>query len=108
MKKTLADLRAGVALGYIGGGALLAINLVMLKYPEWVGFPPGPSRSGLFPLRGFLVVDLLGPTFMFLHERGRDRSVPGSPSLREGYQRLRHTLARIRTFPNSRSFSLPF
>ena len=29
----------GWALGYIGGGLLLAINLVMLKYPEWIGSP---------------------------------------------------------------------
>ena len=35
------DFGPGVGIGYIGGGALLAINLIMLKYPGWLGFPEG-------------------------------------------------------------------
>ena len=62
----------GWALGYIGGGALLAINLVMLKYPEWIGFP-----AGYFTVQDcFLSVALWWlifsvPTFLFLKERGQ-------------------------------------
>jgi len=99
----------GWALGYIGGGALLAINLVMLKHPEWVGFPAGAfTVQDCFLSVAFWWLIFSVPTFLFLHERGRDRSVPGSPSLREGYQRLRHTLARIRTFRELTKFLIAF
>src|SRR3982751_5894946 len=30
---------AGYALGYLGGGVLLAINIVMMSRPEWFGLP---------------------------------------------------------------------
>jgi MFS transporter, UMF1 family len=29
----------GWAWGYIGGGLLLAVNLIMLRFPQWIGFP---------------------------------------------------------------------
>ena len=99
----------GWALGYIGGGALLAINLIMLKYPEWVGFPVGAftvQDCFLSVALWWLIFSI--PTFLFLGERGQDRPVSGRPSLREGYQRLRHTLARIRTFRELTKFLIAF
>jgi MFS transporter, UMF1 family len=30
---------AGYALGYLGGGLILAINLLWISYPQWFGFP---------------------------------------------------------------------
>ncbi|MDD5088054.1 MAG: MFS transporter, partial [bacterium] len=30
----------GWAWGYIGGGLLLGLNLIMLRYPHWLGLPP--------------------------------------------------------------------
>jgi len=36
---------AGYALGYIGGGILLALNLAWIQYPEWFGLPSGPDLS---------------------------------------------------------------
>ncbi len=36
---------AGYALGYIGGGALLALNLAWIQKPEWFGLPSGPDLS---------------------------------------------------------------
>jgi len=42
----------GWALGYIGGGTLLAINLIMLKYPGWLGRQRDFHCSRLFPLGG--------------------------------------------------------
>lgn len=34
---------AGYALGYIGGGLLLALNLAWIQNPEWFGLPSGPA-----------------------------------------------------------------
>ena len=36
---------AGYALGYIGGGVLLAFNLAWIQKPEWFGLPAGPVLS---------------------------------------------------------------
>jgi len=36
---------AGYALGYIGGGLLLALNLAWIKKPEWFGLPSGDNLS---------------------------------------------------------------
>jgi len=90
----------GWALGYIGGGMLLAINLVMLKYPGILGF-----REGSFTVQDcFLSVSLWWflfslPTFFLLKERAqRVPLAPGKSYFKEGYLRLRHTLRRIRTF----------
>jgi len=36
---------AGYAVGYIGGGLLLALNLAWILKPEWFGLPNGPALS---------------------------------------------------------------
>ena len=36
---------AGYAVGYIGGGLLLALNLAWILKPEWFGLPSGPALS---------------------------------------------------------------
>lgn len=96
----------GWALGYIGGGALLAINLVMLKYPAVLGF-----QEGTFTVQDcFLSVSLWWflfslPTFLFLKERAE--KIPlgsGKSYFKEGYLRLRHTFGRIRTFKELTKF----
>jgi UMF1 family MFS transporter len=37
---------AGYALGYVGGGILLALNLAWIQKPGWFGLPAGPEVSG--------------------------------------------------------------
>src|SRR6185437_14406251 len=34
---------AGYALGYVGGGILLALNLAWIQKPAWFGLPAGPG-----------------------------------------------------------------
>lgn len=36
---------AGYALGYVGGGLLLALNLAWIMKPEWFGLPSGPNLA---------------------------------------------------------------
>ena len=36
---------AGYALGYVGGGVLLALNLLWIQRPDWFGLPAGPGLS---------------------------------------------------------------
>lgn len=45
---------AAYAMGYIGGGLLLVVNLLWIQKPEWFGFPHGPgltSAQATFPAR---------------------------------------------------------
>ena len=45
---------AGYAMGYIGGGLLLALNLAWIQKPAWFGLPAGPNISpslGTLPVR---------------------------------------------------------
>ena len=62
----------GWALGYVGGGTLLAINLIMLKYPEWLGFPSGYfTVQDCFLIVAFWWLIFSLPTFFFLRERAK-------------------------------------
>src|SRR5512135_134762 len=100
----------GWALGYIGGGALLAINLIMLKYPERIGFPAGTfSVQDCFVSVAFWWLIFSLPTFLLLKERAKRTDSPLEKShLREGYRRLRHTFRRMKTFRELTKFLVAF
>ncbi|MEW6377754.1 MAG: MFS transporter [Thermodesulfobacteriota bacterium] len=100
----------GWALGYFGGGALLAINLIMLKYPEWLGFPVGyfTVQDCFFSVALWWLIFSL-PTFLLLQERAQ--KVPLSSErgyFREGYRRLQHTFGRIKTFRELTKFLVAY
>jgi UMF1 family MFS transporter len=98
----------GWALGYIGGGALLAINLIMLKYPEWLGFPTGyfTVQDCFFSVAIWWFFFSL-PTFLLLRERAQ-KSSSEEGYFKEGYQRLRQTFGRIKTFRELAKFLIAF
>ncbi len=101
----------GWALGYIGGGALLAINLIMLKYPESIGFPKGLFYGpGLFSLCGRLVADLFGSHFSLFDARGRRGSVifQGGLLSRRVTAGSGQTFSRIKTFRELTKFLIAF
>ncbi|MCP1727966.1 UMF1 family MFS transporter [Natronospira proteinivora] len=86
----------GWGLGYIGGLIATAFTLVVLGEVaadnfdrlRWVG----PFAAGFFLLAAI-------PTFLWLRERGRRRTVPvGSSYVRAGFQRLRDTYQQLRQF----------
>ncbi len=100
----------GWALGYIGGGLLLAINLIMLQYPELLGF-----STGYFTVQGcFLSVALWwlifsSPTFFFLKERAYGKVPPSEGGyFRVGYRRLQHTFSRIKSFRELTKFLVAY
>jgi UMF1 family MFS transporter len=100
----------GWALGYIGGGALLAINLIMLKYPGWLGFPAEYfTVQDCFLSVAFWWLIFSLPTFLLLRERVQ-KTLPsfGKSYFAEGYRRLRHTFRRIRTFRELTKFLVAY
>jgi UMF1 family MFS transporter len=99
----------GWALGYIGGGALLTLNLLMLKYPEAIGFPKDyftVQDCFLSVAVWWLIFSI--PTFLLLRERVEALSLFEGSYFKEGYRRLVRTLSRIRTFRELTKFLLAF
>jgi UMF1 family MFS transporter len=100
----------GWALGYMGGGLLLAINLIMLKYPEAIGFSVGYfTVHDCFLSVAFWWLIFSLPTFLFLKERAQ-KTFPYHREgyFREGYQRLQHTFRRVKTFRELTKFLIAY
>jgi UMF1 family MFS transporter len=100
----------GWALGYIGGGALLGINLIMLKYPDWLGFSDGYfTVQDCFLSVAFWWLIFSLPTFLFLRERTQKTFPSFSKNyFSEGYRRIQHTFRRIKTFRELTKFLVAY
>lgn len=111
-------------LGYLGGGLCLALNLIMLEKPQWLGFPSG----ALGPQETFLVAGLWWglfsiPALLFLKGRPRSFSVSGTHQaqvgfnshishswglFRQSWQQVWQTLRDIRRYPELFKFLLAY
>lgn len=109
---------AGYALGYLGGGLLLALNLAWIQKPEWFGFPHGPGlspRDATLPARAaFLSVAAWWAVFSIpLFRRVREPAVfearpKGTSAIRLSLRRLAGTARAIREYPNAARMLLAF
>jgi MFS transporter, UMF1 family len=111
---------AGYALGYVGGGILLALNLAWIQRPDWFGLPSGrglsPSAATL-PVRlafvsvaiWWLVFSL--PLFRRVPEPARtlepDESRDARP-IRMAFIRLSETFRELRSYRNAFLMLLAF
>ena len=88
------------AIGYIGGGLCLLLNLIMLEKPELLGFEPGTFGMGHVILSVVLwwwVFSL--PTFKGVKERlPRPNRATHSPNPRAVIQSLSRTLKEMKRF----------
>jgi UMF1 family MFS transporter len=100
----------GWALGYVGGGLLLAINLIMLKYPEWIGYPAGYfTVQDCFLSVGLWWLIFSFPTFLLIRERAYGKEPPSEGGhFRSGYRRLQHTFRRMKSFRELTKFLVAF
>jgi UMF1 family MFS transporter len=111
---------AGFALGYLGGGVLLALNLAWIQKPEWFGLPSGP---GLTPSEATLPARLAFVSVAVwwgLFSIPLFRQVPEPPRRREpdepaagraifgAFPRLGETLRELRGFRHAFIFLLAF
>ena len=93
---------AGYALGYIGGGLLLALDLMLLQRPEWFGLPSGegltPAQETLPARLAFVSVAVWWlvfsiPLFVRVSEPPPTASADGPrPGLLDALRELRRTL----------------
>ena len=101
---------AGFALGYLGGGLLLALNLAWILQPGWFGFPSGPDLStsdATLPTRvAFLSVAVWWllfsvPLFRRVSEPPRRAEAderPGENAFWVAFARLGETLRELRGY----------
>ena len=101
---------AGYAMGYIGGGLLLALNLAWIQKPAWFGLPAGPGLSetqATLPVRlafasvavWWLVFSL--PLFRTVPEpppRLEPDERPGQNPIRMAFVRLAETFHELRGY----------
>jgi MFS transporter, UMF1 family len=91
---------AGYALGYLGGGLLLALNLAWIQKPVWFGLPSGENLSepqATFPARlAFLSVAIWWFLFSIpLFRRVPEPKAALEPDERSGESPIQATLARL-------------
>lgn len=101
---------AGYAVGYIGGGILLALNLAWIQKPEWFGLPSGPGLSesqATLPARlAFLSVAVWWlvfsiPLFLWVPEPPRRLEADETPresSFKAAFARLGETFHELRGY----------
>lgn len=86
----------GFGLGYLGGGLLFAVNVLMTLHPDWFGLDDKSQAVRL----AFVMVALWWGLFsipMFMWVKGRQPEPdPLGQAARSGWQQLRETLRDIR------------
>lgn len=90
---------AGYALGYAGGGVLLAINLGMITHPEWFGLSDSgaATRVVFLTVAGWWLVFSL-PVLLFVRERAVERAGGVGQTVGRGLRQLLQTLRQIRRY----------
>ena len=111
---------AGYALGYLGGGVLLALNLAWIQRPDWFGLPSGPGLTpseATLPVRlAFLSVAIWWVLFSLpLFRRVPEPPATIEPDERPGgnpvvtaFTRLRETFHELRSYRHAFLMLLAF
>jgi UMF1 family MFS transporter len=99
----------GFAMGYLGGGVLLALNIAVIQNPDWVGLADSTAGSQV----SFLSVGLWWLIFsipIFRNLGGKKATVQAKAGnhIREGIRRLRITFSQIRQFPELWKFMIAY
>jgi UMF1 family MFS transporter len=99
----------GWAMGYLGGGLLLLLNLLLFQFRDALGISTGLAirinlaSAGLWWL-GFSLI-----TWRTLRSRHARRELPSGESyVSVGFKQLRRTLRELKYFPNTLHFLLAY
>jgi len=87
----------GYALGYIGGGLLFLINVLMVTNPGWFGFETTSFALAVsFASVGIWWLVFSLPLFLFVKEPHTERNLGIGSTVGEGWHRFKSTLREIR------------
>jgi MFS transporter, UMF1 family len=102
----------GWALGYLGGGLLLALNLVIVSKPDLVGVDKGMAvRISMLSAGLWWGLFTLIPVRGLWNLRGGEIARTDQPSagiVRGSYAQLGHTFRDLRTYPHTLMFLLAY
>ena len=98
----------GFAFGYLGGGILLALNLLMIQKHGWFGIPDAAWGARL----SFLTVGIWWgifaiPTFRYVRDR-KDKIVAKVRYISHGFKTLTDTFKKIQRFKELLKFLISF
>ncbi|MBI2906986.1 MAG: MFS transporter [Chloroflexi bacterium] len=99
----------GWALGYLGGGLLLALDLALVSQAETLGLTTGHAvRIAMASAGGWWAVFTLVPLVGLKNRQAVRRLPPGCNYLTAGFHQLRHTLSKARQYPQTLLFLLAY
>jgi MFS transporter, UMF1 family len=88
----------GYALGYLGGGVLFAVNVVMVTKPALFGIADASQAVRLsFVTVGIWWLLFTIPVLLFVKENRTEVALPFAAAIRAGWSELKRTLAHLRT-----------
>lgn len=99
----------GFALGYLGGGLLLALNLALVSGASRIGITTGMAVRLSLLSAGVWWGGFAAITFARLKKRAATRPLPESASyLTVGFSQLRKTFAELRRLPHTLRYLLAY
>jgi UMF1 family MFS transporter len=99
----------GWAIGYIGGGLLLALNLVLFSRAAWFGLTEGQAvRISLASAGVWWGIFTLIPLTRLRNRQPAKSLEPGSGYLRTGFSQLIHTASNARAYPQTVLFLVAY
>ena len=95
----------GWAIGYIGGGALLALNLAFFSNAAKLGVSDGFAVRLSIASAGLWWALFTLPAMRHLQNRGPQRSLPSDQNiLTVGWRQFRSTMGKLRAYPQTMMF----
>ena len=99
----------GYSLGYIGGGILFLVNVLMYQYPQWFGIPDGTVAVKL----SFLSVAVWWaifsiPIFIYVPEPSSEPTIKFGEAITQGWFQLKRTFKEIKQMKIIGTFLLSY
>jgi UMF1 family MFS transporter len=99
----------GWAIGYLGGGLLLAINLYLFSKAESLGLTQGQAvRISLASSGAWWAAFTLIPLATLKNRLPAKQPSPGQHYIAAGFKQLRHTLSTARQYPQTLLFLIAY
>ncbi|MGZ9585308.1 MFS transporter [Paenibacillus marinisediminis] len=99
----------GYMFGYIGGGILLAVNIVMLEKYTWFGFPNKiAATQAVFVTVGIWWILFSLPMFRTIKDPARTTTYSASTYAKNGFGRVFRTLRQLPKYPELLKYIISF
>ena len=99
----------GWALGYLGDGLLLLLNLIFFQFSGKLGIPTGLAVRINLASAGVWWLGFSFITFARLRPRHAHRPLPESETyVSIGFKQLRHTIGELKNFPETMKYLLAY